>query len=846
MNIYPLPPATLPLLEYPSPPHLQDSYRVVSDEAVVRLPRPRSAPQLVSAGGILPRFPTVVGGVVSDLPLEAPSPRYSADNFFSHFAQMSDELSRLSTNSHHHHHSADSQQQQQHTRPQLDSSDAVYNQPYSAAALASSVLSGDKVLINDYDDEDVKGLVVDDEFDPHYDAFEAAQSTRMRPEEEEEEEMDGEPELMQQYENRVFGMCSQPSAAISISPPESSLARASRHARMTIDIDETKAAAAASGRSVFSTSSSSFHRANSPSPSPSSSSSTSSTSSLVERSPRTALTRSRRHAPYPETHHPRLPVEVVSRSSLSSSPTLEPRTAPLVSDSISISRPSSRTNTSTRVHPVVRSDPSLTLPDAVPEPYHQQQQQLQQQGSVAASPLALPQSVMPFSAPLTISSSSSASTSPVIITEASPSSFSFSATPSSLSTLSSSPSHSIAPPFSNASPAPSLPSPQTTSMEISQSSPPISTTTLTPSTTTTTTAVATPLPSTKAEAVSPPPPISPNANPDEKVEEQDFECGLCLSLLCDPISIPCGHTFCQPCLVSTLERSKKQCPTCRSPCHVDAERLPVNVLLANLIRKLFPAEYAKRKAIADEEKKEWQNRISLFYMGDNQFPGHKIHLRLFEPRYLLMAKRALAGDRRFGFMPGVLPEPGDVGVVLHIDECEFMHDGAALVACSMQERFRVTRSWQEHNTFGLDRAQVEYFKDEVKVEPNSGISPEAALANATSAMSSSVAEAVPLFKRLIPLMSRSTGIDCQAEYGEMPPFIPSNPLGSGEKISFYMCNTMMRFMPSALKKSLVSTRDTVFRMRSCISLARTLVQSLESRLQQVPYHSAYRAAVIFE
>lgn len=46
-----------------------------------------------------------------------------------------------------------------------------------------------------------------------------------------------------------------------------------------------------------------------------------------------------------------------------------------------------------------------------------------------------------------------------------------------------------------------------------------------------------------------------------------LECAVCLSLVCQPVSLSCGHTFCRLCLVNTLRRNKKQCPTCRAVCH---------------------------------------------------------------------------------------------------------------------------------------------------------------------------------------------------------------------------------------------------------------------------------------
>ena len=53
----------------------------------------------------------------------------------------------------------------------------------------------------------------------------------------------------------------------------------------------------------------------------------------------------------------------------------------------------------------------------------------------------------------------------------------------------------------------------------------------------------------------------------EKVDEsvslpasilRSLECSLCLTIICEPISISCGHSFCRVCLVKSLRRHKKR------------------------------------------------------------------------------------------------------------------------------------------------------------------------------------------------------------------------------------------------------------------------------------------------
>ena len=61
----------------------------------------------------------------------------------------------------------------------------------------------------------------------------------------------------------------------------------------------------------------------------------------------------------------------------------------------------------------------------------------------------------------------------------------------------------------------------------------------------------------------------------KQVIESTLECSLCLSMICEPISISCGHSFCRTCLVKSLRRHKKKCPSCRAICHVMAETAEV-------------------------------------------------------------------------------------------------------------------------------------------------------------------------------------------------------------------------------------------------------------------------------
>ncbi|XP_051784115.1 E3 ubiquitin/ISG15 ligase TRIM25-like [Erpetoichthys calabaricus] len=75
------------------------------------------------------------------------------------------------------------------------------------------------------------------------------------------------------------------------------------------------------------------------------------------------------------------------------------------------------------------------------------------------------------------------------------------------------------------------------------------------------------------------------------VLQDEFTCSLCLETLRDPISIPCGHSFCLKCLTNYWDQSQVcSCPQCRRTFTTRPE-LHINTLLSEVVKKL------KKKAI---------------------------------------------------------------------------------------------------------------------------------------------------------------------------------------------------------------------------------------------------------
>ena len=63
----------------------------------------------------------------------------------------------------------------------------------------------------------------------------------------------------------------------------------------------------------------------------------------------------------------------------------------------------------------------------------------------------------------------------------------------------------------------------------------------------------------------------------------NITCGVCFQILLDPISLGCGHSFCELCLAGMWKANRHPvplCPMCREPWGRHGDRLPsVNVML---------------------------------------------------------------------------------------------------------------------------------------------------------------------------------------------------------------------------------------------------------------------------
>ncbi|KAF2205610.1 hypothetical protein GQ43DRAFT_427916 [Delitschia confertaspora ATCC 74209] len=205
-----------------------------------------------------------------------------------------------------------------------------------------------------------------------------------------------------------------------------------------------------------------------------------------------------------------------------------------------------------------------------------------------------------------------------------------------------------------------------------------------------------------------------------EVAHKELDCLVCYNIMLDPTTTGCGHTFCRRCLGRVMDHSNI-CPICRRQLHVPAslENQPSNARIIALLNTLCPDIVAARlSALALEEQPANDEFDTPLFVCTLSLPMMPTFLHVFEPRYRLMIRRCLQGNRRFGMVMynrNSSPQ-GDLGAtsflqygtLLEIVNVEMLRDGRSFVETRGISRFRV----RDHGMLdGYEVARVEKIED---------------------------------------------------------------------------------------------------------------------------------------
>ncbi|KAM4583322.1 nuclear factor 7, brain-like [Fundulus diaphanus] len=101
---------------------------------------------------------------------------------------------------------------------------------------------------------------------------------------------------------------------------------------------------------------------------------------------------------------------------------------------------------------------------------------------------------------------------------------------------------------------------------------------------------------------------------------EDLACSVCLTIFTDPVTLPCGHSFCRQCITKLLNM-QQHCPQCRTAVALEATSLPTSLILQSLAEKAKEEKLKNRRSLTAEVAElcpEHEEKLKLFCITDQQ------------------------------------------------------------------------------------------------------------------------------------------------------------------------------------------------------------------------------------
>lgn len=258
--------------------------------------------------------------------------------------------------------------------------------------------------------------------------------------------------------------------------------------------------------------------------------------------------------------------------------------------------------------------------------------------------------------------------------------------------------------------------------------------------------------------------------------------------------------------MKSLRQHKKQCPSCRAVCHVAAENAAENIIIKSMAMAIDSHLYSRRLEEFAEDKASWTTLYPIFYYNSALFPGSRLMLHLFEPRYKLMMKRVVDTTRSFAYVPNFTSysaQVGDIALIADLKNVEFLADGRCLLDAVIMKRMKIVEHYVEDGTQGLHYCRVKEYNDDAM--DGDALSMAQDLQTTAVTLLTAYLEMDPNRRRAV-----------EEEHGPMPRNHPEN-------LSLWL--TAISAIPERDRFTLLLSKDTIDRLRRCIS-------GLESMLQR--------------
>uniref|UniRef100_A0A7S4B3C2 RING-type domain-containing protein n=1 Tax=Chrysotila carterae TaxID=13221 RepID=A0A7S4B3C2_CHRCT len=200
------------------------------------------------------------------------------------------------------------------------------------------------------------------------------------------------------------------------------------------------------------------------------------------------------------------------------------------------------------------------------------------------------------------------------------------------------------------------------------------------------------------------------------------ECAICVSWLCEPISLRCGHLFCRLCLLQLVQfgPGHSSCALCRTPVNLTHDSVRSHAINAKAeaavckgvsssvyrVRLLASREQGK-KLIADAER-----ILPVLYIPSGLGPTRNISLDINESSSKVLVRRAFEGNHLCLFADAEPAADGKASLV-RIDMAATCSDGKVRVTGSILSRTVMQEVWREEGVDGLKFAKVETIPSEI-------------------------------------------------------------------------------------------------------------------------------------
>lgn len=202
----------------------------------------------------------------------------------------------------------------------------------------------------------------------------------------------------------------------------------------------------------------------------------------------------------------------------------------------------------------------------------------------------------------------------------------------------------------------------------------------------------------------------------QKVNIGELKCSVCGRLLFRPITTQCGHTFCQECIKERFEYGPK-CSRCGRNLNDSTEKKRnVTVVLEELLKTHFEAEYMKREELHAKKVEKWkrigidQNVEIPILVSTIAMPQQRVRMTLSHPCHRIMVRRSVEwGSRMFGMcLHNVEKGFTDYGTVVEIQATENFPGDKMVVQAIPKQRFHVL---SRGVVDGCSVAKVEWLED---------------------------------------------------------------------------------------------------------------------------------------